>query len=224
MKLVIFNGSPRGEKGNTRILLQQFLQGFSETLGNSYEEYYLIHTKEHSNYARIFWESEAVLLAFPLYTDSMPGIVKAFIEELAPETGLQESGAQKKFLFLVQSGFPEAIHLAAVEQYLLKLARRLGCDSPGVIIKGGAEGIQVMAPPMTRKLFSRFYALGKAFGRTGVLDEKLLKKVRGMNRFSVWMFPVLYLVKWLGLMDFYWNDQLKENKAFERRFDRPHME
>lgn len=224
MKLVIFNGSPRGEQSNTKILLEQFLRGFTQTPGNSHEEYYLIHTKEHSSYARIFHESEAVLLAFPLYTDAMPGIVKAFIEELAPKSGLQESEVQKKLLFLVQSGFPEAIHLAAVEQYLLKLARRLGYESPGAIIKGGAEGIQTMPPQMTRKLFSQLNALGEIFGRTGVLNGELLKQVRGMERFPVWMFPVIYLMKWLGLMDNYWNSQLKENKAFERRFDRPYSE
>jgi hypothetical protein len=222
MKLAVFNGSPRGEKSNTGILLQQFLGGFIQIPGNCFEEYYLVHTNEHSNYARIFRESEAVLLAFPLYTDAMPGIVKAFIEELATQP--MESGTQQKLLFLVQSGFPEAIHLATVEQYLLKLARRLGYDSPGVIIKGGVEGIQVMPPQMTRKLFSRLKALGEIFGRLGVLDEGLLKKVRGMKRFPRWIFPVIYLLKWMGMMDSSWNDTLKKNNAFERRFDRPYSE
>jgi NAD(P)H-dependent FMN reductase len=222
MKLIIFNGSPRGEKSNTKIILENFLLGFSRISGNSYEQYYLVETSRHPDYARIFRESEAVLLAFPLYTDAMPGIVKAFIEELAPVTEPEEAAAKKKLLFLVQSGFPEAVHLAAVEQYLLKLARRLHCDSPGVIIKAGAEGIQEMPPSMNRKLFRRLEALGENFGRTGSLDRELLKKIRGFKYFPAWMFPVLYLMKWSGLMDWYWNGTLKKNNAFERRFDRPY--
>lgn len=222
MKLTVFNGSPRGENSNTKILLAHFLEGFVRNPGNSYQEYYLIHTREHTSYARIFRESEAVLLAFPLYADAMPGLVKAFIEELQPLSGPRESGAPKKLLFLVQSGFPEAIHLAAVEKYLLKLAGRLGWDSPGAVIKGGVEGIQAMPPKMTRKLFGLFSALGENFGRTGVLDGKIIRKIRGMERIPLWLFPLLYLMKCLGLMDFYWNAMLKENKAFERRFDRPY--
>ena len=31
MKLTVFNGSPRGKKSNTTILLEHFLKGFMET-------------------------------------------------------------------------------------------------------------------------------------------------------------------------------------------------
>jgi hypothetical protein len=222
MKLVIFNGSPRGEKGNTKILLEHFLRGFMQTPGNLYEEYYLLHTREHEYHARIFNESEAVLLAFPLYTDAMPGIVKAFIEELAPYPESPQPESRPKLLFLVQSGFPEAIHLETLGRYLAKLAGRLGYECPGVIIKGGVEGIQIMPPKMTRKLFHQMFTLGESFGRTGSLDSKILEKMRSMKRFPLWIFPVLYLMKWFGLMDFYWNQTLKENNAFSRRFDRPY--
>jgi multimeric flavodoxin WrbA len=223
MKLAIFNGSPRGESGNTRILLEEFTKGFTTTPGNSCEEYYLKKTAEHSRYAEIFQESEAVLLAFPLYTDAMPGLVKAFIERLRLEQNSSKALDQKKtIIFLVQSGFPEAVHCETVAKYLKKLARRLGRECGGVIIKGGVEGIQAMPPQMTQKLYRQFYALGENFGKTGELDEASLRKLRGMNRLPVYMIPVLYVMKWLGLMDFYWNKKLKENGAFKRRFDRPY--
>ncbi|HEX3048357.1 MAG TPA: NAD(P)H-dependent oxidoreductase, partial [Bacillota bacterium] len=168
MKLVMFNGSPRGEAGNTRILLEQFAKGFVTNQGNSVEEYYLKKTAEHFRYAEIFQESEAVLLAFPLYTDAMPGLVKAFIEMLRPVEFSSEAPDQKKIIiFLVQSGFPEAIHCATIAKYLKKLARRLGCECGGVIIKGGVEGIQAMPPQMTRKLFGQFSTLGEIFGKAG---------------------------------------------------------
>jgi multimeric flavodoxin WrbA len=226
MKLTVFNGSPRGEKSNTRILLEQFLNGFTQTPGNSFEEHYLIHTTEHLRFAEAFQKSEAVLLAFPLYTDAMPGIVKAFIEELkpkgAPAGNSPTAITKKKILFMVQSGFPEAIHSVAVEKYLIKLARRLECECAGVIVKGGAEGIQSMPAKMTQKLFTQFSMLGAAFGESGKLDENILKVIRGINRFPVFMLPLFYLIKLTGIMDSYWNGKLKENNAFKQRFDRPY--
>lgn len=223
MKLVMFNGSPRGETGNTRILLEHFTKGFETTPGNSVEAYYLKKTGDHSRYAEIFRESEVVLLAFPLYTDAMPGLVKAFIEMLGIENPTFKAPERKKtIIFLVQSGFAEAIHCETVTKYLQKLARRLGCKCGGVISKGGVEGIQAMPPQMTRKLYEQFYVLGETFGKTGKLEEPLLQKLRGKSRMPVYVIPVLYLMKGLGLMDYYWNQELKKNGAFEQRFARPY--
>ena len=39
MQLCVFNGSPRGRKGNTSIILESFLQGFETSPGNSYDIY-----------------------------------------------------------------------------------------------------------------------------------------------------------------------------------------
>ena len=58
MKLTVFNGSPRGRKSNTRIVLEHFLKGFSETEGNKHEVYYLNRVKEEDQFTRAF--SEAV--------------------------------------------------------------------------------------------------------------------------------------------------------------------
>ena len=221
MKLTIFNGSPRGEGSNTKVFLEHFLNGFTQTPGNSFEAHYLKDTAEHSRFAGIFNQAEAVMLAFPLYTDAMPGIVKAFIEELRPRIAAVES-QPKRILFLVQSGFPEAIQIEAVEQYLIKLARRLCCECAGVIVKGGGEGIQLMPAHVTRKIFGQFYSLGETFGQNRTLDAQLLKKICGMKRFPAWMLPGVYLMKLTGLMDFFWNAKLKENNAFDLRFDRPY--
>lgn len=187
----------------------------------------MINTTEQPCYAEIFRQTEAVLLAFPLYTDAMPGIVKAFIEKLRPPEPQAETGkpfpGRQKILFLVQSGFPEAVQLAAVEKYLRKLARRLNCECAGVIIKGSGEGIQEMPARMTRKLFERLAGLGELFGKNEPLDEQLLKKIRGPEHLPVLVFLLVYLLKWTGLIDLFWNKTLKENNAFDQRFDRPYV-
>jgi hypothetical protein len=213
--LTIFNGSPRGEKSNSRILLEQFLAGFTETAGNSYEVYYLVKRGDRDAAVEAFGGAEVALLAFPLYTDAMPGIVKDFIERLAAYKGRSHNPA---VLFLVQSGFPEASHTEPISRYLEKLARRLGCHFLGVIRRGGVEGIQVMPPPMTRKLFEAMREFGRGFGRCGRLNQETVRAFAGPARLPK---IGLYLNNWMGRITF-WNPQLKAHGAYGRRFDKPY--
>ncbi len=90
----------------------------------------------------------------------MPGIVKAFIESLAP---FKDRPDNPPLGFLVQSGFPEAAHSRFVERYLQKLAQRLGSPYLGTIVKGGAEGTRIMPENMTHDLFAALEQLGRGF-------------------------------------------------------------
>jgi len=216
MKLTVFNGSPRGKGSNTKILLEHFINGFMTTDGNTHELAYLNRVKDSDNFIKLFREAEQVLLAFPLYTDAMPAIVKTFIESLEPLCGKE---GNPDIGFIVQSGFPEAIHSRYVERYLEKLAVRLRCRYKGTVISGGVEGIRALPAWMTRKLFKSFYELGKSFGETGEFDEQIvcrLAQPERVTKFQFWVF------KLLG-HNLYWNPQLKKNNSFEKRFDKPYM-
>ena len=115
MQLLVFNGSPRGIKSNTKIFLDSFLAGFMETPGNTFETMYLNQTRKREEFVCKFDEAQNVLIAFPLYTDAMPANVKEFIESLQSS----HVYTNKNIGFIVQSGFGEAIHSKFVERYLI---------------------------------------------------------------------------------------------------------
>jgi len=119
--LTVFNGSPRGRKGNTPILLQQVINGYTADGKRTTELHHLAYRMERPDHLEAFANAEAVLLGFPLYTDAMPGIVKSFIEALAPFCGRKNN---PPLGFLVQSGFPESAHSRHLERYLEKLTAR----------------------------------------------------------------------------------------------------
>jgi len=217
MKLTVFNGSPRGKGSNTEILLEQFTKGFMTTDGNSYELAYLVNTKQQDEFVRLFSEADLVLLAFPLYTDAMPGIVKTFIESLEPLCGRK---GNPDIGFIVQSGFPEAIHSQYVARYLEKLAGRLGCVYKGTVIKGGVEGIKGQPALMTRKLFKAFYQIGKTFGGTRIFDEGIVQRLAQPEKINKFRSAML---KYMGT-NLYWNPMLKKNNAYTKRFARPDLE
>lgn len=226
MRLLICNGSPRGAGGNTALLLKHFTDGFSAYEENTFEMAYLNRVKDHAAIAEKARRAQAVIIAFPLYADSMPGIVKEFIETLGASQPKGRSKKQKEFPpmgFIVQSGFPEAVHSRSVERYLEKLARRLNARYIGTVIKGGVEGIQDRPAYLNRRLFMAFRSLGRHFGVTKEFHPITMKKLAGLERFSAVSRLFFRLLAPTGLFDSGWNKQLKENGAYERRFDRSYQ-
>ena len=221
MKLTVFNGSPRGKKSNTAILLEHFLKGFMETEGNSYELEYIVNNEDVGELVEMFKDANNVILAFSLYTGCMPGIVKPFIESLKPLCGKQGNPSVG---FMVQGGFPEAYQSRFVERYLEKLAKRLNCQYLGCVVKGGIEGIQGKPQFMTKKIFYYFYELGKVYGKSRKFDEELLKRLAKPEHLSAWRRLFYKFARLTGMANIHWDKQLKENNAFEKRFDRPYRD
>jgi multimeric flavodoxin WrbA len=215
MKLAIINGSPRYKNSNSGILIDQFLKGFPS--GSDIVQSYLVGNENRKKAFVDFVESDTVLLIFPLYTDCMPGIVKEFFEALVSA----EVSKKKRVGFIVQSGFQESIHSEAVERYLEKFTIRLGHIYLGTLIKGGVEGIKIMPPGMTKKLFSQFEKLGSYFAEFNNFDPQIMKQFRKPYKFSPLRVFFFKLISKTGLTNFYWNMNLKKNNAFEQRFDKP---
>jgi len=218
MRLTIFNGSPRGTKSNSKLLMEHFLNGFSSLEENSAETIFLNRVKETEKNVKAFQNAEHAIMIFPLYTDAMPGIVKHFIEALMPLCG---SEGNPTLGFIIQSGFPEPAHSRYVARYMEKTARRIGCPHTGTVVRGGVEGIQIQPPWMTKKLFRLFVDLGKAYGETGKFDEGVIHKLAPRESLSAGTRLFFRIGKKVGFTNMYWNMMLKKNNAYDKRFARP---
>jgi multimeric flavodoxin WrbA len=218
MKLAIFNGSPRHKKSNSKILTDNFLKGFNRFCTDVVPVNYLANLKKTEENIEAFKNSETVIVIFPLYTDCMPGIVKEFFERIF----MMKDSATRRIGFIVQSGFPEAIHSVYVEHYLRKFAERINCEYLGTVTKGGVEGIQIMPSWMTRKLFKQFESLGEYFAKNGIFSPEIKSSLGKPNKMSVLSKAGFQLFNKLGLTNFYWNSNLKKYGAFNKRFDQPY--
>jgi multimeric flavodoxin WrbA len=212
--LTLFNGSPRGRRGNTPILLEQFAKGF----GGATEMHHLVRVRSTDEFVQAFTKAECAWIGFPLYTDAMPGIVKHFIEALEPLIGRPNN---PPLGFLVQSGFPEGLHSRYVERYLEKLAARLGSPYLGTIVKGNGEGVRLMPPETNRALFENLQALGAGLARDGRLDPAVLARIARPERYPAILGPVFKIFLRLPVAHSYFDGMLKKNGAYARRFAQP---
>lgn len=105
MKILVVNGSPRGEQGNTEILVKAFLEGARE-IGAESETIYLkdkrinhcvgcfacwfktpgvcVHKDDMPEILTQILDADIMLLATPLYVYSVTGLMKDFMDRLVP--------------------------------------------------------------------------------------------------------------------------------------------
>lgn len=216
MKLAIFNGSPRGRTSNTKTLLDHFQKGFENAGGEIKIVDYLVQEKHLDKQVLHFRESENILLAFPLYVDSVPGVVKQFIETIG-----NFDGSDKNIWFFVHSGFPEAIHCEGLVRYLELLSKRWKMNYKGTILKPGTEQIRMRPMKKNSKLFRDFEELGRGVEQTGLFNQEILERFKQPYLYPRNALPVIRLMSKVGIIDRYWNKALKKNKVYDRRFDTP---
>ena len=220
MHLTLLNGSPRGLTSNTLLLLEEFSKGYKSVSHDSPTIITLRKLKSAEEQKSLFENSEILIVGFPLYTDSVPGIIKEFFENLSV---FVNNKPNPKLGFIVQSGFPEAHHSTFVEKYVQLFSKKLGCNYLGTAIKGGVEGIKIQPKWMTKKTFSLFFELGKKFAENESFDPEIIESLRTPLKLSPSQRSMYSLMRRFGLTNYYWDSQMKKNKAFDNRFDKPYL-
>jgi multimeric flavodoxin WrbA len=105
MRITVFNGSPKAERGNTHVMVREFLRGAEEG-GADVENVFLagkeiksclgcytcwtktpgvcVHRDDMGELLSKFVASDVVAFATPLYVDNVSGIMKMFMDRLIP--------------------------------------------------------------------------------------------------------------------------------------------
>ena len=218
MSLIVYNGSPRGEKSNSTVITSWFLEGYGN---DNVEIRFLKKFKQHLTFAEEMTNYDQVLMVFPLYVDGMPGQVKHFYELLS---SLKDKLKDKPITFIIHSGFSDAIQSRTLEQHCIRFSKIMDLNNHGVIIIPGSEGFRLMPPIMTKKKRIAVSKLGASYKANEEYNEKDLKYLLGKeksSKFGSFMYRIMHL---LGLTNKYWNSQLKKNNALKNCYDAPYKD
>jgi multimeric flavodoxin WrbA len=90
--------------------------------------------------------ADLVLLAFPLYVDSLPAPVIEALERIAAQRAGQERTTRQLFAAISNCGFPEAHHNDTALAICAAFARQAGFEWAGGLALGAGEGLVHGAP------------------------------------------------------------------------------
>lgn len=208
-RLIIYNGSPRQKGSNSELILNKV----KERLGDKVEIRDLKKTENWANWASSFSTDENVMFFMPLYVHAMPSHVMDFIEKLSPSHG--------SISFFIQSGFPESSQSHYLEAYFEQLSIRLKRTYLGTAIKGGVEGLQIRPVKAQDNMIQPMIEVIVDLVKIGTFNPEKLRTLANPVRLGKPMCFVFSILKTTGIVNFFWDQQLKSNHAFEKRFDRP---
>jgi len=217
MRLVVVNGSPRGRKSNSDKIIQWPLSEMKANEDFVYEKVYATDLKERAKQMEVLKSADYILVIFPLYTDSMPGITKDFFEHMEKS---KDFLAGKPISFIIHSGFPEACQSRNIERYTEYFSKLLGMKYMGSIIMGGSEALTAAPESMFGKKIKAFKSIGRSISKCKefeAADKIIISKPETLPKFQV------FLMKYFNFSNFFWSSLLKKNNAYEKRFDKPYL-
>lgn len=208
MKITVFNGSPRGRKSNTHKIVDSLLEGAKQAGAETEEIFLTEHDINHccgcfscwtktpgkcvinddmSDLIKIFFESDYVGMATPVYGLFMTSILKKFNERLLPtatpyihknEDGScyhEERMHYPRFFMIANSGFPGEHNFDLLQTYMahqnpvLEIYRNCG----GILEDCHDESI--------KKRINEFYEAlreaGKEIVKKGQVSEDIIKSI-----------------------------------------------
>lgn len=219
------NGSPRGKASNSALLLSWIAKGMAAAgIADAASIPVVDLARKDGLGAQLeaFRDADEVIIALPLYTDSVPAIVKRFLEALAASEPADMRG--KRVAFIIQSGFPEPVHSETAAAYLARAPARLGLTHAGTLVRGGIEGIRIQPESMTKKTREAFERAGREFAASGTFPPELARDIAGKRLLSPFGRTAFKALSLTGLTNFYWDMMLKRYGAFDKRFDAPYGE
>ena len=166
MKICMINGSPKTGESNSGIILDKL----NKLLKEKNEVKIYSHNFEHftgETYKEIIL-MDVIVLAFPLYGDSIPSYTLKMLVEL--EKTIKQERANKLILYsIVNNGFYEGKQNHVVFEILRHWCEHSGVQFGGGIGQGSGELLGVMKNnPLTKILFYKLY-------RSLVLLEKKIE-------------------------------------------------
>ena len=135
-------GSPKGPK-STSNSIGTYLADELEQRGVPYEKVYirqcLSSDENKAALLRLVDESDLIILAFPLYVDSLHSQVIETLELIAEHEKGKQDLDKKSFVAISNSGFPEAKHNFTSLTVCRLFAKQVGFNWAGGLAMGGGE-------------------------------------------------------------------------------------
>ncbi len=212
MNLLIINGSPKKIGSNTEIMLNALRTGLIKSDFANIQQLSLSKVKTLEELVMEIDNTTHLIVGFPLYGNAMPaGLLELF--EQIEESFVSLRG--KHIGFMVQYGFPEAIHARPIEQYFKDWTIDRGANYSGTIIKGGCDGLsKIKNLKKNHKVIKGLHEIGQSYSVKDGFNLSQVKTFAGIEQQrqqNQWVMNRVVKV----MNHFYWKKLLKKNNVTE---------
>jgi multimeric flavodoxin WrbA len=149
-RALLLVGSPRTRKSTSQSLggtLLDHLQGRSIQIETIYLHTVLRSPEKMTSLYAAVDAADLIVLAFPIYVDSLPAPVIEALERIAGRMSMTEAHRHPLFCALSNCGFPEVVHNNTALAICELFARQAGFSWAGGLALGGGE--MVHGTPLT---------------------------------------------------------------------------
>ena len=216
---VLLVGSPRGQSSTSNSLGTYLLEKL-EQKGVSSEKVYLNQCldseEKQAVMLRLVDSSDLIILAFPLYVDSLHSQVIKTLELNAKHKKGKLNLGKKKFVAIANSGFPEANHSNIAINVCRLFAKQVGYSWVGGLAMGG--GGMISGRPldelggMVRNQKKALEIAAEALSKGEAIPEKAVALISKIG-IPKW----LYL--WMGNRG--WKQEAKQQIAAKEMYNKP---
>jgi multimeric flavodoxin WrbA len=206
-RALLLVASPRGRKSTShslgRYLLEQLnISGFQTEMIQLYPA--LGSHKRTQSLLEAVATNDLIILAFPLYIDSLPGPVTHALELIAAQrSSFQPAGEARRpaFAVIVNSGFPEAEQNQTALAICARFSHRAGFTWAGGLALGGGSSV-VNGTPLNQLGWrgnsiraSLEITAGSLASGNPIPDEAV--RLMAKRRIPKWMFLLMSPISWL---------------------------
>lgn len=218
-RVLLMVGSPRGPKSTSESLgayLLTRLQGYGLKTDKLYIHPSMKSDKNQASLLEAFDSSDLVVLAFPLYVDSVPSPVIAALELIEKHRGTLRKPRKQKLVAISNGSYPQASRSDRALAICRLFASEAGLEWVGGLALGGGEAIR--GEPlenrgrMVRNVKKALDATASALAENKpVPEEAVTLMAKGM--IPSWMYV------WLA--ERYLKNQAKLHGAQNKLYDKP---
>jgi hypothetical protein len=161
---------------------------------------------------------DLLVLAFPLYIDSLPALLTRTLELIASRRGGRDQDSPQRLVAIVNNGFPEAEQNEVALRICRRFASETGFEWAGGLALGGGEAINgrslTEAKGMARNVIASLDLAADALAAGEPVPERA---VRLMAKPLIWS----RIYTWIGTRG--WKRRAAKHGVADRLRDRPYQ-
>lgn len=222
-RALLLVGSPKAERSTSEIIASPMLERLQKN-GMTVEKAYATRAvRSEEDMMRVIGQvddADLIILAFPLYVDSMPAVLIKVLERIHAHRVASPIAKKQKLVAIVNCGFPEPYQNDLAVEMCRIFARQTGIEFAGSARIGMGPSLE--GKPLRESGQAKSLIKGLEMAAGDLCRGKQIEK-EALDLMSKPMMPIVLgrlMMSTMGTM--MWKNMMKDPEVKKKIYDRPY--